>query len=98
MEARTLMRDGGLNWDERPANLGSGLQVREWEECLTVLGGWDDTDADPMDVQVWPDELLLSHLPCTSCKHGPLQPEALLMHVKDANLRSLCHHIVCKEV
>ena len=26
-------------------------QVREWEECLTVLGSWDDADADAMDVQ-----------------------------------------------
>lgn len=38
--------------DERPARLPRAAQVREWEECLTVLGGWDDADADAMDVQV----------------------------------------------
>lgn len=37
------------------AKLPSVVQVREWEECLTVLGAWDDADADAMDVQVCPD-------------------------------------------
>lgn len=27
------------------------VQVREWEECLSVLGSWDDADANAMDVQ-----------------------------------------------
>ena len=51
----------------RSAKLPCIVQVREWEECLTVLGGWDDADADAMDVQVCLDPLLLMHLPCMSC-------------------------------
>ncbi|KAK9828405.1 hypothetical protein WJX81_004996 [Elliptochloris bilobata] len=52
--ALALLRSAGLvEADVRGRYLAARClaEVREWEECLLVLGGWDDTDANTMDVQ-----------------------------------------------
>ncbi len=59
-----------LLWHDAPS---CAPQVREWEECLAVLGNWEGADADAMDVQVANTQDLLPDS-VFSAWTGPGQP------------------------